>query len=434
MQKKFTAILLMIIVLLSVVGCGKEDLGDSYIQGSDYQYMFKSLFYNTKARGEDGYFFLQGHYIYYLDDKTQQLVPLCNKADCLHNAETDESRYEECNAYVNNSLLGGEVGIAYCNGYLYFIEEESDAEGDFQTLYRIKEDGSQKEKVHKWDNAPVEQWCIHRDVLYFVEHTYTTEKTETAVQKAIEKYAVKQLNLKGFGKKKAETIYETEAGITVYSVSNLEAYGNYVYFAVHGATTEDTSGITDDNYLDYFYFKHMVCQIQTGDVEELKVPDQEPGVMVENVTFWQNRILMSVYDTRKELNDTTTSYIADLDGSNVEIFKENEVQGKKYFSDGKYLYISNSPLVIRGVEEKQTYEVYDSEGNLVDVFGMPFQTGGDPEIGMEDGLYLFMGSDENEAGATLCYFDKSTIGSYQGEPYSCTEIVEWNYAPADQME
>lgn len=431
MRRKIFTITMIFVVALTIAGCAKENPGDTYVQGSDCQYMFKTSFHNGKAKGENGYFFLWGHYIYYLDDATRQVVPLCNKADCLHNEETDGSRFADCNAYVNNSIYGSDTGIAFCNGYLYFIEREDDENGWGQTLYRIKEDGSQREKVYHWNNMPVELWCIHRDKLYYTEHTYRTEKTGKSGSEAMENYAVKCMSLKGFGKKKIETIFEQEQGVTIYSLSSFQAYGNYVYFAVHGAATADTSGITDDNYLDNFYFKHFVYNTKTKELAELRVPGQENGMMVQNVTFWQDKIIMRVYDIRKELTDTTTNYIANLDGSDAKIFRENEVQGIKYLSDGKYLYVSNSPLVIQGHEEKQRYEVYDEKGNLVDILGMPFQTGGDPEIGMEDGSYIIMGDKDD---AKLCYFDKSTIGTYDGEPYHCEEIAELKYTPADGAE
>ncbi len=435
MKKQFALITFLLVAMLGMTGCGKEDLGDTYIEGSDYQYMFEgsNIFFQQKARGNNGYFFLQGHYIYYLDDNTQKLVPLCNKADCLHNKETDENRYDECNAYVNNSVYNGHVGITYCNGYLYYLETKYSVDGDYVTLSRMKEDGSQKQSIYQWEKWTIEQWCIHRDTFYFVEHTYESVDNTQENKETIEKYAVKKLALTGVGKKQPETIYEVQEGLTVYSMGKVKAYGNHVYFMLHAVTLSDTSIITDDNYLDYTYFKYMAYDINTGKCEVLELPEEKKGVYLSSITFWKGKLILSEYDHNQELDGISNSYTANLDGSNVEVFQKEKVQGEVYISDGKYLYISNSPLVVRGYEEEEYYHVYDQEMNLIDTMKMPFE--GDPEVGMEEGAYIFWLNDDN-TGVELDFFDKSKIGTYQGSSIkdSYVKIAEIKFSPEDLAE
>ncbi len=93
-MKKRTICLSVSIFLLILSGCGKDTLPDSYIEGSDFQYMRQgdTDWEPQMQRGEKGYYFRQGEFVYYLDDGTGLLLPLCNKVDCLHDREKDMER------------------------------------------------------------------------------------------------------------------------------------------------------------------------------------------------------------------------------------------------------------------------------------------------------------------------------------------------------
>ncbi len=432
MKKQYILIIFFLVAMLGMIGCGKTELGDFYVEGSDYQYMFEGsfIFYKGQARGSNGHFFTMGHYIYYLDDDTKTLVPLCNKVDCLHNKETDESRYEECNAHINNTTSAGEVGIAYCNGYLYFINKRLDWSQD---LYRMKEDGSEKQSIYHWEDSRVEEWAIHRDVLYYVEHTYEAVDDKQNNSGTIEHYAVKKLALTGMGNKQPDAIYEVEEGHTVYSLSKVKAYGNHVYFTLHGASVSDVDVITDENVYDYVYLKQIAYDINTGECKLLKLPEEKKGVSLSAVAFWKGKLILNQYNNNQEADGKANSYIADLDGSNVELFEKDKIQGESYISDGKYLYISNSIYVLMGKVEKEYYRIYDQDMNLLDTLELPFSV--DPEIGMEEGSYVFWLNDD-ETGVDLMFFDKSTIGTYHGasakEAYK--KIAEIKFSPEDLIE
>ncbi len=419
-------------MVFGLTGCQNKDYGDCYIEGSDYQCMLqgRNEFSQKEARGSEGYFFLRGNHILFLDDNKQTLVPLCNKADCLHNEEIDENRYKECNAYVSNIAYDALRGISYCNGYLYYLVKEFDADGQHQILYRMKEDGSEKQILYKWEEWSVEQWCIHRDTLYFVEHTYEVVKNGENQNETVENYAVKKLNLVGLKSKKPETIYKVADELTVYSIGGVKAYGEHIYFKIHAATLSDTTLITDENYLDYTYFKELTYDIKTGECKELELPEAKKGVYINTITFWNGKLILKEYDFNQELDGKANSWLADLDGSNVEVFETDKIQGEAYISDGKYLYVSNSPLVIRGYDNKQIYRVYDENMNLVDTLAMPFSSAVDPAIGMEEGQYIFI-ENEDYTGAQLYFFDKETIGTYQGEKYKISLIADWKNPPEE---
>ena len=230
MKKKLMLFIILVFLIPLTYGCGQDNLGDDYIEGSDYQYMLDNQLNSgcTKARGENGYFFLQGHYIYYLDDNTHSLVALCNKADCLHNGETDSDRYSDCNAYLE---VGADT-IAYCNGYLYVL----DSADSNPVLYRIKEDGSKREVVKKWEeeNVCIDLWSIHRDVFYCVERTYAVEDGEV-----VQHYAVMKMTIGKGSSSSPVCIYEQPDGVYLSSIGTIRAYGNYFWTY---STETDESG------------------------------------------------------------------------------------------------------------------------------------------------------------------------------------------------
>ena len=149
--------------------------------------------------------------------------------------------------------------------------------------------------------------------------------------------------------------------------------------------------------------------------------------------FWNDRLVIQVYDfaNEDELRGKENIYSIGLDGSYAKVLLENEYVGKKYFSDGNYLYASNSSLVMWGWEEKQYYTVYNKNMEVVDIIAMPFETAGDPEIGTSEELYIFMATDDEDR-AELKRFDKTTIGKYNGEPYELEKIADWYISPLDR--
>lgn len=432
-MKKCMGAIMFFLVVSVLTGCGKKNLGDGYVEGSDFQYMYLDEWNRmNQQKGENGFYFVQGYYVYSLDSATQKLIPLCNKADCLHDRETDEKRYADCNAYTNMSQDFGDK-ISYCNGYLYYIGTESDPDDyhDYSVLYRLKEDGSQKDKIYQWDKDIVSDWCIHRDVLYYVEHTFEAGDNGGEDAGTGENYVVKKLSLKRGRNQKPEIIYEPEKGLSVYTVSWFMAYGNHLYFMIHASTAENPDEITDDNWTDYIYFKYWNYDILTKELTELTLPNLKKGEEISSIGFWKNKLIIQPYDNNRKPDGKVNVYLAELDGSGAEILFEDVKQGMGFFSDGKYLYASNSILVEREMEDKQYYQVYDENLKLLDTLGMPFEMAGNIVIGQPEGTYFFLGSDDADE-AYLGYFDKGTIGDCNGEAFPVEKIADFQFSAAQK--
>lgn len=413
MQKIAAVFCAAILLAVLCAACKAKELPDTYVEGSDYQYMQleSKRFFMKQSQGSKGLYVLHGNYIYFLDESSDTILPLCNKADCLHDKETDPEKYSYCNACVlpDDKRPLGDTGISYCNGVLYCLDS-----GFTQTahLYRISEDGSKKEQIYQWNNCHVNEWVIHRDILYYVKQTY--EKNDEGVK---EVQRLMSLSLTDPAREE-KTVFVPDENLTVNTLGRPSAYGNHIYFVIHAFTPAEEE-ITDDNYLEYLYNKTFVYNILTEDIQELVVPDMTPTAYVAGVTFWEEKILLSAFDQGTDETDSCDWYIEELDGSNPEIFMKDIPKYTKFTSDRTYLYLTNAYAVARGSAERDAlmYEVYNKDLEKVDTFKpmtnlifydiFPVGT---------DVMYLpYSNPDEDNPYWGVVRWDKK-IGTYQGDP------------------
>lgn len=422
MKRKICLFCIMITAFLS--GCANmESKKDTYIEGWDHQYGYVDYgnYFPRQAKGEKGYYLLNGSYIYYLDDEQKTVLPLCNKADCLHTMESEEEKYKQCNAYVEND---GMVGIAYCNHYLYYIVweyQESSGKRSY-VLNRLKEDGSAKETMKIWDaDTTIYQWIVHRGNLYYIQSAYTINEEKESIQT----FQVKSLPLSG-KLKQEQLIYEPETNLYPFNVTWPQAYGNHLYFHVLAYTVESKK-VTEENFTDYLYLKTLEYNLQDKTIHDIYVGE---GEYVQGVTFWQNKIVFTSWNFDKTYGDTGASYIADLDGSHLEPYIENVRQGECLYSDGTYLYVSNKMfLADSGEDEEAIYKVYDKDKVLIDTMRLPAQ--GNGELIFGDDKYMIVPIKDSEEHYSIKYMDKSTIGSYQGKAFHLENMAELDRAKCD---
>ncbi len=412
-------------------GCGKGKLPDTYVEGSDFQYMRQGTadYVPEMQKGEDGYYFRRGEFIYYMDEKTGTLLPLCNRADCLHERETDEERREACNAYVSNEFGRSNCrGIAYCNGYIYCLSIDSNALHEKATLYRIAADGSSKEQAFRWNDIAIGKWIVHRDTLFYEERIiyFPPENGEEPEEDMHDQISVKKLKLSG-SMEQPETLYMCEEENVYYGGCNWPAaYGNYFYIIISGAIPMEDGSFAP-------YEKTFVYDMEKEAFYELTYDGMTEEEEILGVTFWQDRILFMpiIFDGRDletSYRRTGNIYIADLDGSNAEIFMEDVSMGYATRSDGRYLYLTNGTMVTMSdwgywdYSEKKTFWVYDEESELVDTFVLPeaVKDFGAPAIGDAERMYTIY--QEDDGGWGVLRLDKSKIGSYHGAEIDFTVI------------
>ncbi|MDE6419916.1 MAG: hypothetical protein K2K87_05230 [Lachnospiraceae bacterium] len=378
-------------------------------------------------RGEAGYYFRQGEFVYYLDEGTGQLLPLCSKADCLHDRETDRERLESCNAHMHFDEFSNDFsgGMAYYNGYLYCLTDNGFNEET--TLYRLSEDGSKKEQVYRWTDVRVEEWIIHRGIFYYAEHTYTYDE-EGEIQGL---FTLKSLNLTD-AVREPKSIYALEEENVYYAGFNwYRAYGNYLYFIVSGGEDEGADGL-------YPYEKTFIYDIVNDKVTELTYEGMPKEEDIVEFTFWQDRIVFKpiIWDVNDMLGSYLrdgTVYIADLNGLNTEVLIENVPMGYNVISDGRYLYLTNAFMATVGTrrlglinyDEEKTFWVYDENLELVDSFVLPrgVEVFGYPPLGDED--WMLITYQDDNGGWGVLRFDKSKIGSCNGAEIEF-EVIPYN--------
>ena len=443
------------ISLLAFSGCGKTESKDSYVEGSDYQYQFydRNKFTTNMAKGKEDTFIKNGRYIYRIGENGTQMSALCNKTNCLHDQETDRKKAAECNAYIDSP--DGASGLAYMNGYIYFVGEEALSGVDTtDVVWKISEDGATREKVYQWDKKVVEGSCFHRNTLYYVEHSYNESNEES--------YVVKELKLDGIGKTKPKTIFTPDKNVTIHAFSTLQAFGNHIYINMDGEQADKTKNLTDEERANmsakewnkYSYNKTFQYNLMDEELTEIKVPEQSDSEKVSQITFWKNKIVFQAFDGNKSRDyDTKTNvYIANLDGTDAKVLLKDMPMYRWFTSDGNYLYVSDCPENIDKIvssaefkensdtEQKLSFQftthvdVYDKDMKLIDSMVAPYRDWPyEPAYGIGDQLFLLQQNDAGDKMELYCW-DKTQIGSYHGKKYEYKKICEQPISKLDMKE
>ncbi len=431
MKKRFKLVLLIMVLMMLFTACRKETLPDTYIEGQDYQYMQTGGFVNAAniQKGENGvYYVAAGNYIYYMDETSDILLPLCNKADCLHDKETDLEKISSCNAYISGPQAI--LCISYYDGNIYYLECDYGLGSD--ELYRLSADGSQKELVYQWEEGVfVDKWMIHRGVFYYTDYVLTTlEDPDTGEEEMWQLYTFSELPLTGVVKKPSVLYSQTEdlSGYWVQGFGDPHAYGNYVYLNVRAYEDVDVE-LTVENVYEYQLYKEYVFNVNTKKMTELTIEGIENYQQAQNNgMFWNDRVIFGVFDKRQGYLAPGNIYIADLDGSNVEIFMEDVPQGHTVYTDGKYLYLTNDITVSMEYEEgPKTYWVYDENLELVDWYTISYDRFWPRPMGDKDVQYVMMTNSETDEFSILKW-EKDNIGNYNGAD---NEPVEIKYNPGE---
>lgn len=108
MRKKSIAFGIIMLMAISIMGCDNaKDYSGEYNFETDDQYSYATSIVSWKKYQSDGngQYILMNDYIYYYNNETKQMNPLCSKANCLHDMENDKERRGDCNAYLNRVQL-----------------------------------------------------------------------------------------------------------------------------------------------------------------------------------------------------------------------------------------------------------------------------------------------------------------------------------------
>ena len=160
MKKLLSIGVILSLLLAMLTGCQspgpEQDLGDKFIFGEDNQYYHRmsKISGSPIAESEESIYIVKGGYIYSKDKKTGEIIPLCNKPDCMHDdSEFNDDGSSNCNAYVGVALA-----FEYYHNKLYFITA-------FRELYEMDKSGTTRKRLMQWKEYPYAA-IIHRGYLF----------------------------------------------------------------------------------------------------------------------------------------------------------------------------------------------------------------------------------------------------------------------------
>lgn len=422
-------VMLLIALALAclLIGCSRNDTGalpDTYVPGSDYQLYLCSNENTNKMNVQEGdgviYLYCR-NYVYCLDEKTGVILPLCSKADCLHNKEKDPERIEACNAYV------GKASIQYCNGYIYALQR-ADALQDNCVLRRISDDGSRKDILYEWGYGAIMYWAVHRDVMYYKKDMYNAGTGGVRTLETVCAMDLKASNPEPKVIFDPSTLQADSAATAGYS---LLPYGNHL-FMEYTLTRDFDENFSKENQFDYMRMGIMAYDITTGELSDVQLPDLPYGTYVLGVdSIWRDRLILSPYNAEGDDLEPIMQYTVSLDGTDVQpLFESPNLS--RIFADEKYLYVTDS---IGWPDELGTYhDVYDENLNKIDSFKVPsffdvdlpvgtaqrvisvFESSKPPADTGPDSIHIPNGFVDGESVSCwgVMIWDKSKLGTYNG--------------------
>jgi hypothetical protein len=299
----------LVILILILPGCYSEptDYSNSFNRETDYAYFFHGDGEGTRiASSDQGYYFLNGSYLYYTDKDKMKPVLLDNNPDstCLEEG-ADEKR---CGAYVNIGVKDGFV--AYYDDRLYtlqtkttFVQSERKESAE---LIRMEKDGSKRKKVLSFDFIP-KSIAIHRGMVYYSLRDFNKD-AEAKVQ-------MLQYNLHGFF---AEPKVIFDGDLPNGDVQDIIPYGNQVYFYHTGKNI----------------VRVMRYDIQQKTISRLFSDDDQVYPFLKAIS--NNNLLFSYFYGDIEDPRTLSTYSSDLAGGHI----------------GNYLWRESSyriPMQVKGI-------------------------------------------------------------------------------------
>ena len=356
-MKNWTKIIvccLMTGVIVFTSGCSEKYDGEFNLK-TDYQYTYDNNITSWRKvqSDSDGKYIYKKGYIYYYNNKTKTMTPLCNKPNCLHDMETDQNRLLDCNACTSPFGLRDDEFIQYYDGYVYYVYEDS--------LYRIKKDGSKKDKIFTADDGLyINSWIIHKGYLYYETISFSSGEGESTVVYAEAK--LKSLKLSSnMSEKKAKVIYVNDDDNYkdghIYSV---KAYKNYLCYNVQGLVSDPESD-TGNKVHDKMY----LYNIETEENKEIPVPQGcDENTDVGRVAFLEDRILIELIgDDSNDSNDSDDSarsllssfknkmpvYSLNYDLTDEKVLLDGVEQGKMMYTYGDYVIFSDAMIQYWGL-------------------------------------------------------------------------------------
>ena len=394
MKKILSFITIMLII--NIIGCEAKIKSDNnYIKEEDFQYMYmnkNSEQYITTS--DEGYYFINGLYLYYCDFSSMEPVVLCNKPNCLHDKELDETKKFNCDAFLitgqDSKLLTVYDDYIYCYIEMDFLKDKDSK----PELIRISKDGSKRKTICELEEN-ITSMALHRGNLYYAVSNISLDEEEA--DNGIYEYKLKSYDLfNPFSNPK--TIY---SGKNLFGIINdITPIGNKIRYSenfVEDAVMKGNEFVYDINKKNTY---RLADDIGASNIGPLSISNGEFIFTPININ-----------DGDVKCDDYM--YKANIESGVSELLFKREFSDIMHYSDDNYIYIDN---ILSFNSNEIDYEdftrnlvVYDRNGNKVDSINI---------TGIDEFTYFVSGDDrymfvkgQNLEGAYIKYIDKSKIGT-----------------------
>lgn len=345
---------------------------------------------------EDGYYFVNGLYLYFCSYDHMEPIVLCNKPECLHDKELDETKKINCNGFISNGSSSKLLTIY--DSYIYYYIEDNFIKGNNSgpELIRISLDGTEKKTICSLEKNII-SIALHRGKLYYSVDNIKDEENGI-YESCLKEYDIARLNTKPKELLKFQDV--------MASIQDIIPIGNKVVYTKYNVNKND---------LKYGYYVYDLSSEKEYKVGE-DVTDENLGI----ISIF-NKNIMFIPRTIKDDNVVLDSniYINDLNSSESKFLFKRNFQDIVYYSDDKYVYTDNV-AELGNKTNHRVLSVYDKEGNEIDSI----------DIGEVNDFFNFNSGDEkyifvryeDENGAYLKYIDKSKIGTGKAKLETLFEI------------
>lgn len=381
------AVAFCLIISIGLTGCqNAANYDNTYHSETDYPYMFHVQGAGQSiAASNNGYYFLNGNFIYYTDKTQMKPVLLDNRpdSDCL--TATEPNQIENCNAYVK---IEDYIGfLAYSEEKVYTIEstsllgENNESAKRMELIERSKDGATRKSKL-TFDFAP-ESIAIHRGIVYYSSRDYSKSSELD--------YQIKQFNLKS-SSAKSKTIYNGE--LPEGHILDIIPYGKNVYFL------ESAKNM----------YRTMRYDIQNKEISRMFSDDDKDNPSIGGI--FNNQLLFSYFYGDPDDEKAWIQYASDLEGNQIKALPIKTDFMQNLYASGKYIYVR--PVWFYMSLEKYKHlkhemAVYDEQYQPVDQLDLSFLPL-DHQLVVGDDNYMFIKYQENNT-SYLQYLNKAEIGS-----------------------
>lgn len=325
-----------------------RDFSDEYKPETDFQYNleYDDTGTNYITESEDGFYFIDGLYLYYMDKPSLQPVPLCKRADCLHDKETDAYKKSSCEAFVGNDASS----LFYYDNSIYILSTDTVKEGeDYKTKYillKYAADGTLLGTIYTFQGIPCSV-IRHRDYMYY---SYQ-QMEESGDGETIGQCQIVEVSLKD----QSERILYTD-DLVNGMVDKLFACGKHLYAMRNGYDPKFYNLDSGEGYVT----QAISFNLQTNQYEI--IDPREDAVLSVPIVYQNTSLLYKFwyYDYQDQRNKSV--FKSDLDGKNEEPFLTLSYNSSRIQWDGNYLYEDNWPLVLIAKQEPvRKVTVYNDE-------------------------------------------------------------------------